>query len=121
MNRAPPRVAGDAAEAAAAHFLQARGLRILARNFRCRSGEIDLIAEHEGMLVFVEVRRRRHGGYGGSLASVDRRKQRRLTRAAQTYLQETAQSERPCRFDVVGYDGEEAPPNWIRNAFEAQG
>ena len=116
-----PHPVGKDAERAAAELLRRHGLRIVASNFHCRWGEIDLIAEHRDELVFVEVRQRRNHDYGGAEASVNAGKQRRLARAALAYLQKTAQTQRPCRFDVVAFGTDGAPANWIRNAFEAEG
>jgi putative endonuclease len=77
-------------------------VRILARNWRARSGEIDIIGETDGRLVFVEVRTRRASGrFGTALESVDARKQRQVRETALVYLHATRQAERSCRFDVV--------------------
>ena len=108
---------GTEAELDAQHYLQTQGLQPLTRNHRCRGGEIDLVMRHADALVFVEVRLRRNPAYGGALASVDRRKQQRLVRAAQHYLQHNPWPG-PCRFDVVGIDAA-GHYSWIRNAFEA--
>ena len=97
---------------------------LLERNFRCRSGEIDLIFLDDETLVFVEVRLRRSERYGGALGSVDRRKQSRLHQAACVYLAErTVAPLAPMRFDVVAVSGQ--PPNacqfeWIRDAFQIE-
>ncbi len=108
---------GQATETQALAWLQRRGTRLIARNYRCRSGEIDLIVEDGTVLAFVEVRRRRHQQFGGAAASVTPAKQRRLAQAAQHFL--AGRSELPpCRFDVICFDG--APPakiRWIKNAF----
>ena len=108
---------GKEAELRALRFLQARSLRPVRQNYRCRGGEIDLVMRDADALVFVEVRLRRNGAYGGALASVDLRKQRRLVLAAQHYLQRHPWAG-PCRFDVVGIDAQGAC-EWVRNAFEA--
>ncbi|RAV03450.1 YraN family protein [Paenibacillus sp. YN15] len=95
-------------EQAAAHLSQG-GMRILARNWRARSGEIDIIGEADGRLVFVEVRTRRSSGrFGTALESVDARKQRQVRATALVYLHATRQTERPCRFDVVAVTAEGA-------------
>lgn len=111
---------GAQAEALAAEFLARRGLRIAARNVRFREGEIDLVCEHNGTLVFVEVRQRSRRDFGGALASVVRVKQQRLIRAALHYLSQLPrhQADRPCRFDVVAIDGTHNI-EWIRDAFQA--
>lgn len=105
---------GSAAETAALGLLQGSGLTLVERNYRCRRGEIDLIMRDADALVFVEVRYRRHGGFGGPLASIDGRKQQRLLAAARHYLAQT-RWEGPCRFDVVGLGGGDA--EWITDAF----
>ena len=109
---------GQAAEQLAASWLKARGLRILECNYRCRTGEIDLIARDDDTIVFVEVRLRRSAAYGGAAASVHGAKQRRLISAARHYLMN--KTETPCRFDVVVLDALEADRiEWLRDAFGA--
>jgi len=126
MQRAPAAVparrtakqaAGDAAEERAARHLAAHGLAIVARNYRTRLGEIDLIAREGGTLVFVEVRQRASDRFGGAAASVDHRKRARIEAAAGLYLARLA-NEPPCRFDVITLEGDRA--EWIRAAFEAR-
>ncbi|QJR09603.1 hypothetical protein DSM104443_00652 [Usitatibacter rugosus] len=113
--RTARQVDGVAAEDRAAQHLADHGLVILARNFRTRFGEVDLIARDEGTLVFVEVRRRLSSArWGGALESVGPLKQRRLVAAARIYLSRLP-SEPPCRFDVVALEGEECI--WVRDAF----
>lgn len=107
-------------EARAARFLQDRGLRILQANYRCRCGEIDLIARHGQYLVFVEVRFRSNPRFSGAAASVDRRKQGKLLRSAQFFLQQHPQlASLPCRFDVIAFEPRQsgASPDWIPGAF----
>ena len=106
---------GARAEDLCAALLRAAGLTLLERNWRCRLGEIDLIAEERGTLVFAEVRMRGPGRFGGAGESVTAAKRARLIAAARLYL--TRRAEAPCRFDVFLIDG--APPQvqWIRNAF----
>ena len=113
---------GRAGEALAQRHLEARGLRILARNYRVArgrsrpGGEIDLVAlEPDGTLVFVEVRVRRGGMGGGAAASVGAAKQARLVHAAQTWLAALARVP-PCRFDVVAVDGDRI--QWLKAAFD---
>ena len=110
---------GEEAERLAAATLIASGLRLRERNFRCRGGEIDLIMEDGGTLVFVEVRLRTHGAYGSGAESVDARKRGRLVRCAQAYLQQLGPGwTGPCRFDVMAIDSLDPPrPQWIKNAF----
>jgi putative endonuclease len=119
--RTPRQRAGDAAEAAACAKLEAAGCRILGRNVRYREGEIDIVADDRGTLVFVEVRMRRSDRFGGADGSVDVFKRRRLVRAAQHFLlQHGAAGSRmpPCRFDVITADGD-GIRDWIRDAFTA--
>jgi len=94
---------GAAAEALAAHFLAERGLAIVGRNYRCRGGEIDIVARDGGTLVFVEVRMRRNRDFGGPAESITGRKRHRLRLAAQHYLARFPK-EPPCRFDAVLLD-----------------
>ncbi len=107
--------AGGAAEEAAARFLAHRGLEIVARNYRTRFGEIDLVARDGATLVFVEVRMRSSARYGGAAASIGLRKRARIEAAARQYLARLGR-EPACRFDVVTLDG--AGPAWLRGAFE---
>ncbi|WP_018411713.1 YraN family protein [Methyloversatilis thermotolerans] len=112
--------AGATAEALAARFLQARGLRIIGRNLRWRDGELDLICEHGDTIVFVEVRLRRSSRFGGAAASVDGVKQARLIRAAQRWLAGAGRRAqgRPARFDVIAMSGLHMEDiDWIRDAF----
>lgn len=108
---------GAAAEAAAATFLEMRGLRIRARNYRTRFGEIDLVAEQEGTLVFVEVRKRASERFGGAAGSITATKRARIVAAARLYLA-GLRAEPPCRFDAVLVDSQGAI-RWIRGAFDA--
>ena len=109
-------LAGTAAEDLAAAFLRRQGLAIVDRNFRCKGGEIDLVARDGAALVFVEVRLRRSSTHGGAVASVDAAKQRRMLRAARTYL--AGRGDVQCRCDVVALDAlDPARIDWIRNAF----
>lgn len=110
---------GKFAENRAEKLLAKAGLRILARNYRCRQGEIDLVAQEGETLVFVEVRSRSRQDYGSAAESITLAKQRRIIAAARHYL--AALPHLPaCRFDVVTLDqGRE--PEWIRAAFEVMG
>ena len=110
-------VRGQAAEALAAAYLQAHGLGILARNVRFRGGEVDLIALDGDGIVFVEVRLRRDGRFGGAAASITPAKQRRVVLAARHYLSATGRHGDACRFDCVLLDGKHV--EWIRDAFAA--
>lgn len=115
--RTPRQQAGDAAEAAAAAHLEARGLRVVARQVRFREGELDLVCRAGETLVFVEVRLRSDARYGSGAASVTAAKQQRVVRAAQHYLLGHFGSRLPaCRFDVVSV-GADGTIEWIPNAF----
>jgi putative endonuclease len=100
MNRAGR---GSAAEVLAADFLRSRGLAVLARNYRCRFGEIDIVARDRGAVVFVEVRLRSSAAFGGAAASITPAKRVRMVRAAKHYLA-TFRNEPECRFDAVLLD-----------------
>ena len=116
--RARARLRGEAAEALAAAFLSQRGLAIVARNYRTRLGEVDIVAREGAVLVFVEVRSRSGTAFGGAAASVDARKQRRIVAAARHYPSRL-RAEPPCRFDVLTLQGPQGAPAWIRGAFDA--
>ena len=102
---------GKAAEQLAAVFLQRAGLRIILTNYRCRFGEIDIIAGDGPVTVFVEVRRRRSARFGGAGASITATKQARLLRSAHHYLS-GAVGTPACRFDVVLIDGDPLEGYW---------
>ena len=106
---------GARAEDLCAELLRAAGLRLIERNWRCRHGEIDLIAEERGTLVFAEVRMRASGGFGGAAESITAAKRSRLLAAARLYL--ARRPEADCRFDVLLIEGMPASVRWIRNAF----
>jgi putative endonuclease len=109
---------GRGAEDAAAAHLEARGLKLLARNYRCRFGEIDLVMRDGDTVVFVEVRARRSSAYGGAAASITAAKREKLIAAARHYL--SGRSPLPaCRFDAVLIEGEPPRIEWLRSAFEA--
>src|SRR5712691_938140 len=92
---------GARGEEAAARHLESLGYRILDRQFKTRAGEIDLVAEEAGTLVFVEVKSRSCLSFGRPSEAVDGRKRVRLVRAASTYLVQRGLTERACRFDVL--------------------
>lgn len=109
---------GAQAEALAADFLRRRGLTVLARNYRVRGGEVDLVCRDGGTLVFVEVRLRASQRFGGAAASITAAKQRRVILAAQHYL--AGKADVACRFDCVLLDALDASRiDWIRDAFDA--
>ena len=106
---------GTEKERLAESFLIGQGLRPVARNHRCRYGEIDLIMREAAVLVFVEVRFRRSTRFGSPAETVDARKQRRLIAAARHYLQGHP-TLLACRFDVVAITAENQM-QWIKHAF----
>jgi putative endonuclease len=97
----PTRAKGDLAEDLACDFLLTKGYSIVQRNFSCKYGEIDLVANHNGDLVFVEVRSRNKPDAYHPLYTIDNRKQKKLITAAWEYLQMLPNANIPCRFDVV--------------------
>ena len=115
--------AGQRAEQLAAEFLRAAGCEILQCNYRRRLGELDIVARADDVLVIAEVRTRASNAYGGAAASVGRRKQRRITRAASQLLQQRADlAALPVRFDVLVVSDPFGPApaiEWIQHAFEA--
>jgi putative endonuclease len=113
--RTAAQASGADAEQAAENCLVRGGLEIVARNYRTRFGEIDLVARDGETLVFVEVRMRSSGGFGGAAASIDSRKRSRIVSAARQFLSRLGRNP-PCRFDVVTVEG--GTPTWIRGAFE---
>jgi putative endonuclease len=112
----PAQAAGGEGEERAADFLGRQGLAIVARNYRTRRGEIDLVARDGDTLVFVEVRLRSSERFGGAVGSITARKRARIVAAARQYLMRLRR-EPPCRFDVVALDGDEV--RWLRGAFDA--
>lgn len=114
---------GTQSELLAAEFLQARGLEVLARNLRCRAGELDLVCLDQEVLAVIEVRQRCGRQFGGALQSVSWRKQRKIIRATRYFLQRQADWQgRAVRFDVIAVEG---PPDgehrllWVKDAFRA--
>jgi putative endonuclease len=108
---------GKRAEDRAAAHLRAQGYRIVERNFRCRAGELDIVARDGDTLVFVEVRSRARGHRGDALETVTRAKQTQLIRVARVYLAMQRPAFRSCRFDVVGITA--GAITLIRDAFRA--
>ncbi|MCD7885305.1 MAG: YraN family protein [Lachnospiraceae bacterium] len=110
------RAVGTRYEDLAAAHLISLGYRILSRNYRCRAGEIDLIASEKGYLVFIEVKYRSDESNGSASEAVDAKKQKRIIRAARWYLMERhLPDDTPVRFDVVAFDKEET--RVIKDAF----
>ena len=114
---------GIDAESACCTYLQQQGLKLLAKNYRSRRGELDLVMQEKDIVVFIEVRYRKNDAYGGAIESITQSKQQKLRATAEQYLQqETSLSNG--RFDVVAMtkkiqnnqtDGYTF--DWIKNAF----
>jgi putative endonuclease len=115
-------VLGAEGERAAEKFLRRQRYTIVARNYRCRLGEVDLVALDGATVVFIEVKTRTQPGFGSPLEAVDRRKQRQIQRTAQQYLSEHRLHDRNARFDVVGvwWDNGRVHCELVKNAFEVQ-
>jgi putative endonuclease len=115
--RTDKRIKGDEKERLAESFLAAKGFTLIERNFFCKAGEIDLIMKEGEYLVFIEVRYRENKEFGGALASITPSKQKKLRRSAEYYLiKHFNNSPPPCRFDVVGIEGNNEI-EWVKNAF----
>ncbi|MCL1825530.1 MAG: YraN family protein [Betaproteobacteria bacterium] len=116
----PAQARGQLAEERAAVWLAGHGLKILARNVRCRRGELDLVCREGDTLVFVEVRLRTNPRFGSAAESITAAKRQRIIFAAKWWLLRAgrAYQERPCRFDAVLFDNGLDEPQWIRGAFE---
>lgn len=114
---------GSRGEDLAAEHLAARGYRIVARNYATPRGEIDIVAVHEGVVVFVEVKTRRGARFGLPHEAVDARKRERMASAARHYLASARKTSRPARFDIVSimFDGETPAITHIEDAFELGG
>lgn len=121
MGRRDVRALGDAAETAALARLEHDGLTLVARNFRCRLGEIDLVMQDGDCLVFVEVRQRQAGDPVGAVASIGPAKRRKLTMAAALFIRRHRRfHDSTVRFDVVAIDGrphDRDAVRWLRDAF----
>ncbi|KPJ93280.1 MAG: hypothetical protein AMJ55_08380 [Gammaproteobacteria bacterium SG8_15] len=117
---------GQQAEDSALKFLQTKGMRLIARNYRCKLGEIDLVMQHDDALVFVEVRYRKKSNFGDGAESVDFRKQQKIIKSAEYFLQQHRQySQSPCRIDVISISKQhnntdcQETIKWIPNAIQA--
>ena len=115
--------AGLEGEDLACRHLAAQGYAILARNFRCRSGEVDVVARDGAVTVFVEVKHRRGSGHGAGHESVTFGKRRRIVRAARIFASARGLTESPLRFDVVSIDETDGVPHLRhdRGAFDVDG
>ena len=111
---------GCRAEERAAQHLHAAGLELLQRNYRCRMGELDLVARHGNVLVIAEVRLRSSAHYGGAGASITHAKRQRIVRATRHLLARHPGLQKfPIRSDAVLVHGEGREIEWIRGAFDA--
>jgi putative endonuclease len=117
----PRRFFGQEGEAEAERYLRRKGYRIVARNVRSSLGELDLVAEDGHVLVFIEVKARRSGRFGGAIHAVHRQKQHKLVRLAARFLAQRHWMDRLCRFDVVLLEARGTAAlrvQHIQNAFE---
>jgi putative endonuclease len=115
---------GAAGEDLACLRLEAAGMKIICRNYRCRAGEIDVIARDGSVVVFVEVKERGDSSHGLGCEAVTRGKRRRIIQAAQLYASRHGLTEEPLRFDVVSVDWEGGALPRIRHdrdAFDVDG
>jgi putative endonuclease len=111
---------GAMAERKARKFLEKQGLRLLASNYRCRYGELDLVMCDEEHLVVVEIRYRRQTGFMKPAESISRTKRDRIARSTLHFMQRSASyRSHPVRFDVVSVSGplEDSTMDWIPGAF----
>jgi len=111
---------GQQAEQYACEYLENQGLKLLARNYRCALGEIDLIMRDEqNTVVFIEVRKRSHPHFATAIESVTHNKQRKIIKTATHYLQKQNWFDKvTCRFDIVGLSKDEV--EWIKDAFSTE-
>jgi putative endonuclease len=109
---------GAFAEGSAAQLLVAAGYQIIERNFRCKAGELDIVARDGDVLVFVEVRSRSDDEHGSAVEMIGRTKQRRVARVAAYYLATALPAYDECRFDVVAITTGE--PILIKDAFRVR-
>ena len=111
--------AGLEAERLAATFLMNQGLKLVAKNYHCRFGEIDLVMRDASTLVFIEVRLRSNKTFGSAAASITPQKQQKLMLTAQHYLQQS-NDKSACRFDIILMEKTDINAiDWLKNAFEA--
>jgi putative endonuclease len=118
-----PWLRGVAAEQLAADYLQTHGLKVVARNLRCKAGELDLVCLDAEVLAIIEVRQRGRRDFGGALYSVTRRKRSRIIRAAGFFLATRAEwRAHAVRFDVFAVEGRPESAHriyWVKDAFRA--
>lgn len=114
----PSNSTGVVAEKKALTYLLEQGLILVHQNYYCCFGEIDLIMQDQDTLVFIEVRYRKSGDFGGALASINRTKQRKIIKTAMHYLSQLAR-EPYCRFDAIALNDTQSIPLWVKDAFQA--
>jgi len=114
----PSNSKGVVAEKKALNYLLKQELTLLHQNYYCRFGEIDLIMLDQDTVVFVEVRYRKSGDFGGALASINTSKQRKIIKTAKHYLSQLTR-EPYCRFDAIALNDTEQTPLWVKDAFQA--
>ncbi len=113
---------GSAAEQRAAQLLRAAGCAILARNFRCRAGELDIVARRGRLLIIAEVRLRSSPRFGGAAASIGAAKRARIVRATRyLLLRQPRLADLAVRFDTLLLSASAGPIEWIEGAFQAPG
>lgn len=112
---------GKRGEIEAARFLEKKGYKVMERNYRCRYGEIDLVAKDGHTVVFIEVKTRGSDRFGTPLASVDAKKQKKILLTSQFYIESNRLFDADMRFDVVGIEinGGKLAFELVKNAFEA--
>lgn len=108
---------GQAAEEQAWQFLKQQGCQLVARNWHCPFGELDLIVRHGQYLIFVEVKYRKNTRFGGAAYSITANKLAKLRRSISYYLQQNQLHQQACRLDAVLLEGDK-PPQWIQNIME---
>lgn len=122
----PTHQKGSAAEDAALFFLQQRGFVVLAQNYHTPYGELDIVAQRQQLLLFVEVRLRKAGALVSAAESVTLRKQQKIIQSAQHFLQQhNSYASCDCRFDVLALTPQRTPAGsyameWIQAAFQAE-
>lgn len=107
---------GSVYEKLAGKYLEQQGYRILGYNFLCKQGEIDLIAKDDKTIVFVEVKYRKSNSMVSAVEAVNYPKQKKICKAANYYVYSKGYCNQPCRFDVIGFDGDEI--THIKEAFD---
>lgn len=123
-NPAPFRLSlGDRGEVAACGFLKEKGYKILDKNYKCKIGEIDVVAKREGRLAFIEVKTRTGPRFGMPQEAVDRKKQEKIFKLAQWYMKEKKLEKIPVAFDVVAVlwaEGKAPEVRLIMDAYEKE-